>query len=350
MSDPTRHPDAEALLAAVCADPDDDTPRLVYADWLEEHGDERWRARAAFIREQVRVAAGLPMPDEPKGRESADGLLFEHFKTWWIELPEWLRTDSRGPIGPKVITYHRGFYSSTKLYFDQWLAGRNETRLRTPLDTLTLHGPGYGEGQGDEVGSLPQLATVRHLTLWYGTLTPAVVVALAASPHSTRLRALDLLTLTISDDTIRALARAEGLHRLSGLRVGSSDEGSPAVAAVLEVGTALRGLTDLAFGDRGLGDDGLRRLAGAPGLARLRTLSVNDRTVTAEGVAALAGSPLAAGLRELRLTNCQVGDAGAAALADSPHLGGLTQLELKHAGLSRAARNRLKRRFPFVRF
>jgi len=40
----------EALLRAVCENPDDDTPRLVFADWLEEHGEE---ARAEFIRVQI---------------------------------------------------------------------------------------------------------------------------------------------------------------------------------------------------------------------------------------------------------------------------------------------------------
>ena len=30
--------DADAFLDAIFAQPDDDTPRLVYADWLEEHG------------------------------------------------------------------------------------------------------------------------------------------------------------------------------------------------------------------------------------------------------------------------------------------------------------------------
>jgi uncharacterized protein (TIGR02996 family) len=43
------YPENPALLAAVIADAEDDAPRLVYADWLDEHGDE---ARAAFIRNQ----------------------------------------------------------------------------------------------------------------------------------------------------------------------------------------------------------------------------------------------------------------------------------------------------------
>jgi len=38
-----------ALLHAVCLHPEDDTPRLIYADWLEERGDPR----SEFIRVQM---------------------------------------------------------------------------------------------------------------------------------------------------------------------------------------------------------------------------------------------------------------------------------------------------------
>jgi uncharacterized protein (TIGR02996 family) len=41
------------LLAAVVANVDDDTPRLAYADWLDEHG--RFD-RAEFVRVQVERA------------------------------------------------------------------------------------------------------------------------------------------------------------------------------------------------------------------------------------------------------------------------------------------------------
>ena len=40
-------------LAAICAHPDEDTPRLAFADLLEEDGDS---SRAAFIRTQVALA------------------------------------------------------------------------------------------------------------------------------------------------------------------------------------------------------------------------------------------------------------------------------------------------------
>src|SRR5262249_51568994 len=45
--------DEAALLRAVCDNPDEDTPRLVYADWLDEQGGESRTARAEFIRLQV---------------------------------------------------------------------------------------------------------------------------------------------------------------------------------------------------------------------------------------------------------------------------------------------------------
>lgn len=41
------HPEAAAFLRAIAANPDDDTPRLVFADWLEEHGEPE---RAEFVR------------------------------------------------------------------------------------------------------------------------------------------------------------------------------------------------------------------------------------------------------------------------------------------------------------
>jgi uncharacterized protein (TIGR02996 family) len=43
--------DREAFVAAIAGTPWDDTSRLVYADWLDEHGEPE---RAAFIRLQCR--------------------------------------------------------------------------------------------------------------------------------------------------------------------------------------------------------------------------------------------------------------------------------------------------------
>lgn len=53
----------EGLLAGICSHPHDDTPRLVYADWLDENGQPE---RAEFIRVQCELAAReATMLDEP---------------------------------------------------------------------------------------------------------------------------------------------------------------------------------------------------------------------------------------------------------------------------------------------
>jgi uncharacterized protein (TIGR02996 family) len=56
----------EALLNAVIADPGDDLPRLVFADWCDEHGEPDC---AEFIRLQVSLA-GLPAPKEILANEA----------------------------------------------------------------------------------------------------------------------------------------------------------------------------------------------------------------------------------------------------------------------------------------
>lgn len=49
------------LLAGVCANPADDTARLVYADWMQENGQEE---RGEFVRVQVALAKFGPKPPE----------------------------------------------------------------------------------------------------------------------------------------------------------------------------------------------------------------------------------------------------------------------------------------------
>jgi uncharacterized protein (TIGR02996 family) len=48
--------DDTAFLARIIAAPADNRPRLVYADWLEEHGDPR----GEFIRVQCELATVRP--------------------------------------------------------------------------------------------------------------------------------------------------------------------------------------------------------------------------------------------------------------------------------------------------
>jgi uncharacterized protein (TIGR02996 family) len=71
--------DEAALLAAILARPDEDTPRLMYADWLDEHGQPE---RAEFIRIQCD-----PTADEAAEDRAAE--LEERNRTKWLAgLPQ----------------------------------------------------------------------------------------------------------------------------------------------------------------------------------------------------------------------------------------------------------------------
>jgi uncharacterized protein (TIGR02996 family) len=56
----------ESFLAAIIESPDDDSPRLIYADWLEDHGQPD---RAEFIR----VACTLEKLGEDDPRRTCTG-------------------------------------------------------------------------------------------------------------------------------------------------------------------------------------------------------------------------------------------------------------------------------------
>src|SRR3954447_18033797 len=84
--------DGTALLAAIRAAPDDDAPRLIYADWLDEHGQPE---RAEFIRVQCELARR----ETPALLVCESELLAAHHDAY------------AGPIAASAIAFHfhRGF-------------------------------------------------------------------------------------------------------------------------------------------------------------------------------------------------------------------------------------------------
>lgn len=72
-----------SFLQEAKACPEDDAPRLVLADWLEDHGDAD---RAAFIRIQCRLAPGIGPPlahaERTELLERVDGLVARHGGCW----------------------------------------------------------------------------------------------------------------------------------------------------------------------------------------------------------------------------------------------------------------------------
>src|SRR5262249_34064618 len=97
----------EAFLRAILADPDNDAHRLVYADWLDDYGDEPAQTRACFIRAQGELAK-LPEDDvaRPDLEERERALLDAHGREWLAALPRLVRA---GWSEACAWTFRRGF-------------------------------------------------------------------------------------------------------------------------------------------------------------------------------------------------------------------------------------------------
>src|SRR6476620_9589292 len=72
------HPDLALLLRYAKAHPDEDTARLVLADWLEENGDFHECARARLIRLEVEPSRGASRTLHP----DAKTLSRQHLRSW----------------------------------------------------------------------------------------------------------------------------------------------------------------------------------------------------------------------------------------------------------------------------
>jgi uncharacterized protein (TIGR02996 family) len=77
--------DRDLLLKAVCDNPDDDTPRLVFADWFQEHGEEE---RAELIRVQIEYSRHPETaPEREPLWDRAKEILDVHERRWRAEMP-----------------------------------------------------------------------------------------------------------------------------------------------------------------------------------------------------------------------------------------------------------------------
>jgi uncharacterized protein (TIGR02996 family) len=149
-----KHPDWPAFVASIVAVPDDDTLRLVAADFLEENGDTH---RAAFIRTQVALAQleasklGKSLEaDELRKKERVYLGPFSEYPLLWAmeECPELVSTAppgrSRASLGlPPVegadrLRWHRGFVERVDCPAAEWLRHGVAVRQRNPVREVML--------------------------------------------------------------------------------------------------------------------------------------------------------------------------------------------------------------------
>ena len=185
---------ADALTAAVCAAPDDDLPRLVYADWCEENGRAE---RAEFIRLQV-AHATQQLPPAGVIREKV--LLDTHAARWLAPLRE-----PGGPLFTRLShgTFRRGFIEEV------WMPARWFRDHAEPLFAACpvrhLRASVDRPGDFSLLSECEHLTRLRELDLTVRRCGPGEVVRLVRSPHLSRLAVLRLCGCGIDD------AAADGL-------------------------------------------------------------------------------------------------------------------------------------------
>lgn len=333
------------LLSAILADPDDDRPRLVYADWLEQHGQ---LDRARLIRVQIELAR---LPDNA---EAATALQIEEEqleaaceKTLpQLEGIEW-GSFQRGlvrsvyPATPAAFHHHASSIAAvgsvSRVRFDKpdGFAVLAETPVLAQLTDLAVFDEDQFRGRNGDpnhrinddlqaVLASPHCPCLRSLELSCCQLGPRGVKALADCPRLESLIHLDVSDNYIGDEGLAALAASPYLSALRTLQIDLNDLG-PAGVEALANSASLGRLEELVLGD-GIGPGAGLALGRSPYRTLLGESRVRDE-IGAAGVAALAQAPHLAGLTDLDL-RCDIGPEGARALAASPYLRQLRNLSL----------------------
>jgi uncharacterized protein (TIGR02996 family) len=358
--------DHDALVRAICEDPDDDTPRLIFADFLDETGEPD---RAAFVRAQIELARTPAW--EPFG------VLCRRRKPEWAERSE-LEAVRRAlppfPSGWNVewheAPFRRGFGWRVKVgSLSAWNDLAPRLFEQVPVGELDL----YAMDTLDDWRAFAAAEWTRHLRVirLYGTSPAEPIRALREAPRPPGITDIYFdratspgLAFTVGDLLRTPLGRStRGLHfrmgfgsledlidelsligigpeRLSLTTMGLTpdlirqwcDRGGPVRLSDLDLG-----------GNDVLGDDGVRVLA--DGLSRcksrLTVLGLAGARVGVLGMEALAACEALRGMRLLDLSRNYLRPAAVRALARSEALGGLRSINLTRCRLGDRALRRL---------
>jgi len=358
------HRQEAVFLERICADPEDDGPRLVFADWLDERNDPR----GEFIR--VQVALARTAADDPRARDLRDreATLLARYQAPW--------SDRLRGMAPWT-EFRRGFIETVNVEARVFLRRAGELFRLAPvrhvrfldvgstldrlmqsphiarLSALTIYAQHIDERLTRALVESPHLGGLRSLIIGRNRVGDRGAERLAWSPRFSSLATLDLSDNALGDTGVRAIADSTNLSGLVSLELRRNELsrfglgalcGSPALSRLRHLGLALNhvrapqnwspppagavALESLDLSENGLTPDAVVTLTMLPGLAQLARLDLGHNEVGNAGAVTLAGWPAAAALRVLRLSNNRIGDEGARALARSPYFHALTDLDL----------------------
>ncbi len=364
--------DRDALLAAIAANPDEDTPRLVYADWLQENDQLE---QAEFIRVQCRLehvsrhtAEGKRLAKREKelqpklfGHLNALGFVSVTFRRGFVgtvtsgllnfrDRAANLRPEN-APAFALVLEEDEQDTEFNESDYDGYadavyeLGQCPEMRRCVSLDlpclgiqpggailestTLTnlrrLNFPDNETGPNVECVASPTFANLRWANFYNSdsALDCPSIVPLAECPHLANLEHLDFGACEQWDEGAVAVAGAKQWNRLRYLNVSVSTFTTGGVAKLFAT-RHLPALTDLdhshtfnsptQWGVEGNGDPFIPAIIDSPLFARLSRLHLRGNGITDEGVKALTASPREVKLELLDLSGNPIDAAGKRAL------------------------------------
>ena len=199
--------EAETFLVDIWENPEDDTPRLVYADWLMDRDDPR----GEFIALQCELETrSIKDPSHARLRRRELALLREHREEWLGDL-----ADARAPL-----TFRRGFLDEVEMTGERFLYWLPSLWRAGPLTSIRLKRCSIGYLQ--TICSCKEIRSLRTLDLSYSYLNDLSVEILARSPHFK-----DLKTLNLSHNFIRSsgalmLVQSENFSSLKRLDLRSN--------------------------------------------------------------------------------------------------------------------------------
>jgi uncharacterized protein (TIGR02996 family) len=350
--------DGTALYRSILAHPADDTPRLVYADWLEENGRSE---EAEFIRVECRLEAILP--GEPEYTELIDRreelrLWLTAHVTWQKERlraglhvesgADWWNTTQRG--FPRFLEFEALNRPGVKPIRD--LAGALEKAFaRVPTRWLAVRS--VTPNQLAELLRHPVLAKLEHLTVQLDATDDPQDEAcrlIADCQHLRNLRGL-VLTFPVGDAGAASLASSDHLSGLKSLTLDLCGWCTPSAVRRLGSTAWFLGLESLNMAElSGAAFEELCRLDAFPNLHTLelhesafptsawrvfsrstafpRLAKLVNRTEMADGQAEALAAATGFVPRILQLDACAIGNDGATALARAPWFGSLRRLDL----------------------
>ncbi|MBY0232680.1 MAG: TIGR02996 domain-containing protein, partial [Gemmataceae bacterium] len=287
--------DEDGLLEAIVSDPEDDLPRLVYADWLEEQGES---GRAELIR------AGTA-PKGPEGQAEYNALV----KRVAPEIPEEFAKSIHRLVFTNgllaAVVQMRGLL--TRAFQERggpWLRQARTFKLCIVGTTKSW----------EKVAAMPLLGHVRNLDVSNCQLGREGLAGLLTSPHLRGLFALNLAGNRLSrPETLKPLAETGSVPRLINLDLSSN----------------------------WLNMEGVRALLQWPQTPRLAALSLAGNWIHSTGVALLAGSSALDGLRYLSLSHNYLHDPAVQALVQGGGLPNLAHLVLAGNSFTDAAAHAL---------